>query len=101
MHYLIGKEGLDHWTWIGQSGRLNQQVIEFVWPSQQISNDSNEVTANGATNAPIIHFQNLLVHLSDQLAINPYLSELVDDYSDPNSVLVAKNSIEQRGFPGA
>src|SRR5258708_29621750 len=86
-HIFINKKGLDHRSRICQTGRLNDEVVKSFAPLDQISDDANQITSDGAADAPVIHFDNLLLSVDHELSVDTDLTEFVYDYSNSFAVL--------------
>ncbi len=97
-HLLVHEERLYDWTWVGKAGGLNEDMVKFILPLHEIAEDANEVAANGAANAAVVHFKKFLVGIDDQLVINTHLAEFILDDGDFESVLLGENTVQQRGF---
>jgi hypothetical protein len=86
-HIFIDKKGLDHGSRICQAGRLNDQVVEPFAPRDQISDDADQITSDGAADAPVIHFDNFLLSVDHELPVDTDLTKFIHDYSDSFIVL--------------
>jgi hypothetical protein len=73
-------------------------VVKLVAPLHQISDHANKVTPHGATNAAVVHFDNLLVGINDELPVDSHLPEFVYNDGDSFPVLRRQNAIEQGRF---
>ena len=100
-HLLVHEERLHDWTWVGKAGGLDQDVVKFILPLHEIAEDANEVAANGAANAAVVHFKKFLVGIDDQLVVNTHLTEFILDDGNFESVLLGENAVEKRGFSGS
>src|SRR5882672_8168954 len=88
------------------AGRLDDHPLEveflFLALVTQIGKDPCQVAAHGATDAAVVHLDDLLLRLGyKQLVVDARGSELVLDHRDAMPVLFAEDAVEQRGLAGA
>jgi hypothetical protein len=100
-HLLVHEERLHDWTWVSEASRLNEDVVKFILPLHEIAKDANQITANSAADAPVVHFKKFLVGIDDQLVVNAHLTEFILDDGNFESVLLGENAVEKRGFSGS
>jgi hypothetical protein len=97
-HDLINKKGLDHGSRIRQASRLDDQVIESVPLLHKVADDADKIAAHGATNTTVVHLDNLLVSINDELSVDTHLAEFVYDNGDFYPVLRRQDAVEQGRF---
>ena len=100
-HLLVHEERLHDWTWVSEASRLNEDVVKFILPLHEIAKDANQITANSAADAPVVHFKKFLVGIDDQFVVNTHLTEFILDDGNFESVLLGENAVEKRGFSGS
>ena len=66
--------------------RLDQDSVETATPEHQAFDDADEIAAHRATDAAIIHLEDLLVAVDDEIVIDPHFAELI---ADNNGVALA------------
>ena len=98
LNLLIHEERLHDWPWVGEAGGLDEDVVEFILPLHEVAEDANEVAANRAADAPVVHFKKLLVGIDDQLVVDAHLTEFILDDGNFEPVLLSENAVQQRGF---
>ena len=98
--FLIHKESLHHRSWISQAGRLDQDVVELVAALHEVPQDADQIPAHRATNAPVVHFKQLLLGIDDQFMVDANLAKFIFDHRNPESVFLPQNAIQESGFPG-
>ncbi len=101
MHLVIHEECLSHGTGIGHAGGLNQDVVELVAALHEITQDADEVSANGAADAAVIHLEDLFFGANHQFLIHADFAELVFDHRNAFAVLFAKDAVEQGSLAGS
>ncbi len=101
LHLRIGEEGLGDGRRIRQAGGLDEDGVEAVLALHQPAEDAEEIAAHGAADAAVVHLEDLLVALDDELVVHADLAELVFDDGDLAAVLLGQDAVEQRGFAGA
>ena len=79
LHLVVDEEGLGHRGRVGQAGRLDQDVVEAVLALHQVAEDADQVAADGAADAAVVHLEDLFLGADDQLLIDADLAELVLD----------------------
>lgn len=102
---LIAKEErFRDWHRLGNTGGLDQEVIESPLVSQA-PHFPEQVIAQGAADAAIAHFDQLLLFatqlrapLGNQAGIDIHLAHVVDDDRHTQAVPVIENVIEQGGL---
>ena len=98
---VVDEESLGHRSGIGQTRCLDEDLVEPIAPAHQRRQDPDQVPANRATNAPVIHLEDLLLGVEDERVVDSHLTELVLDHRDPLPVLLAQDPVHQRRLPGA
>ena len=101
LHFWVGEERLGHRGGISEAGGLDENGIEPILALHQPTENTEEIAAYGAANAAVIHFENFLVRLNDQLVVDAHFTELIFNHRNFFAVLLRKNTIEQSGFSGA
>ena len=101
LHLVVDEERLGHRAGVGQAGRLDQDVVEPVLALHQVAEDADQVAADGAADAPVVHLEDLFLGVDDQLLIDADLAELVLDDGDPLAVLGGQDVIQQGRLAGA
>ena len=86
---------------VGEAGRFDQDAVEAILAFHQPAEDADEITADAAADAAVVHLKNLLVALDHELVIDPDLPELVLDHGQLAAMLLGKDAIEQGGLAGA
>ena len=98
---FVAEEGLGDGAGIGQAGGFDQHVVELVPALHELAKNADEVAANGAAKAPVVHFKDLFVGLDDQFVVDADLAEFVLDDGDALAVVGGQDAIEQGGLAGA
>ena len=98
---LVDEKGLHHGRGIGEAGGLDDDAVEPVLARHQGGNDANEIAAHGAADTSVVHFEHFLIGIDDEVVIDAFLAELVDDDGVFPAVLFAEDAIEQGGLAGA
>ena len=101
LHLVVEEERLGDRAGVGQAGRLDQDVVELVPPLHQVAEDADQVAADGAADAAVVHLEDLFLGADDEVLIDADLAELVLDDGDPLAVLGGQDVVEQRGLAGA
>ena len=101
LHFVVHEERLRDRAGVGHAGRLDQDVVELVAPLHQVADDADEVAANGAADAPVVHLEDLFLGVDDQLLIDADLAELVLDDRDALAVIGGEDVVQKRRLPGS
>ncbi len=97
---VVDKEGLDDGTGIGQAGCFDEDAVEAVFSFEEGAEDADQVAADGAADAAVVHFEDFLVGTDDQLMVYTDFAEFVFDHSDAMAVVLTQNAVEKSGFAG-
>ena len=97
----VDEEGLGDRRGIGEAGGLDDDRVELALAPHQTVDDANQVAAHGAADAAIVHFENFLVRIDDEVAIDADLAELVDDDGELLAVRLRQDAVEKGGLAGA
>ena len=100
-HFRIDEEGLNDWAGVGEAGGFNEDVVELVPHLSKAAEDTNQVPAHGAADAAVVHFENLLLGIDDELVVDADLTEFVFDHGNSFAVVRGENVVEERGFSGS
>ena len=101
LHLVVHEERLRDRAGVGHAGRLDEDVVELVPPLHQVAEDADEVAADGAADAPVVHLEDLLLRVDDQLLVDADLAELVFDDGDALAVVGGEDVVEQSRLAGA
>src|SRR5207245_3783819 len=63
--------------------------------------DADQIAAYGAADAAVVHLDDLLFALLDEVGIDARLAELVLDHRDALAVLLLEDAVEERGLAAA
>ena len=99
-HLVIHEERLGHRHRIGETGGLDQNGIEGATPLDQVFDDTDQIAAHRAADAAVVHLEDFLVALDDEVIVDADLAELVDDDGVALAVVLGENAVEQRGLAG-
>ena len=69
-----------------------------ITPGLQVQQDAHQVAPHGAADAAVVHLDDLLVTLQQQIVVDALLAELVLDDGDFQTVIVLEDLVEQRGL---
>ena len=97
---VVDEKGLHHRARIGQARRFDNDGVEFSALVQQGVQGPNKIAAHRATDAAIVHFEQFFVRAQDQLAVDTDFAELVDDHRVTMAVILGKDTVQKRRFPG-
>ena len=100
-HIVVHEEGLRHRHRIGQARGLHQDAVEAARPLHQPLDDADQVAAHRAAHAAIVHLEDFLVALDDEVVVDVDLAELVDDDGVFLAVVLGQDTVEERGLAGA
>ena len=98
---FVAEEGLSDRAGIRQAGGFDQHVVEPVPALHELAEDANQVAADGAAKAPVVHLEDLLVGLDDEFVVDADLTELVLDHGDALAVIGGQDAVQQGGLAGA
>jgi len=101
LHLVVGEKRLGDGARIGEAGGLDEDAIEGFLALHEAAEDADEIAAHGAADAAVVHLEELLVGLDDQLVVHADLAEFVFDHGEFLAVLLGQNAVEERGFAGA
>jgi hypothetical protein len=73
-------------------------MIEFVAATHQVRNNPNQVTADSAANATIVHLKDFFISIDHQFMIDANFTKFIDNYGDFFAMLMGENAIEQGSF---
>ena len=71
MDVLIDKEGLRDRGRICKACGFDQYPVESSLPPHQSTQYTDEIAADGAANAAVVHLENLLVRIDDEIIVDP------------------------------
>jgi len=80
---------------------LHHDAVERAATPHQPCDDTNKIAANRAANTPIVHFEDFLVGVDDEIVVDTDLAEFIDDHGKPLAVCLGENAVQQCGFPRA
>src|ERR1700722_1220353 len=95
-HSFIDEESLRHRSRIGEAGGLEYDAVEFIAAGDQISQDTDQIAANGAADAPIVHLEDLFLGIDHQFLIDADVAELILDHGDALAMAFGEDAVEQR-----
>jgi hypothetical protein len=98
---LVDEEGLRDRGGIGEAGRLDDDRVELALALHQPVENADQVAANSAADAAVVHLEHLLVGADDEVAIDADLAELVDDHGELLAVVLGEDAVQKRGLAGA
>src|SRR3990172_7149056 len=102
---LVGEKRLRHGPGVGHAGGLDDDAVELertlAAPDLQVAEDLDQVAAHRAADAAVVHLDDLLLAVFDDLAVDADLAELVLDHRDALAVVLLEDAVEQRGLARA
>ena len=96
--FVIKEKCLGDRATIGHACRFDDDVVELVATLEELPQDTQQIAADGAADAPIVGFEDFLFSANDELMIDADLTELVFDDSDPLAMILGENAVEQGGL---
>ena len=101
LHFVVDDEGLGHGSGVRQPGGLDQDIVEAVPSLEQLPEDADEVASDGAADAAVVHLEDLLVGVDDQLVVHADFAEFILDDRDAATVVFREDAVEKRGLSRA
>ena len=101
LHLVVRKKCLHDRSRIGESSRLDEDVVELLATLHEVAENPDQIPAHRAANAPVVHLKNLLVRIDHQLVINPDFAEFILNHGNPQAVLLGEDPVEERGLSGS
>ena len=98
LHVIIAEEGLGHGTRVGQTRGFDQNVVELIPTLEELTEDADEITADGAADAPVVHLEDFLVGIDDQCVVDTDLAKLIFDHRNALAMIGGEEVVEERGF---
>ena len=98
---LVDEEGLRDRGGIGEAGGLDDDGVELALALHQPLDDADEIAAHRAADAAIVHLEDFLVGADDEVVVDAYLAELVDDDGEFLAVRLGEDAVQERGLAGA
>ncbi len=98
---FIDKEGLRDRCRVGEAGGFHDDTIEFLGAFHQPADDADQVAADGAADAAVIHLEHFFIGIHDEVVIDAELAEFIDDDGVFFTVIFGKDAVEEGGFTGA
>ena len=99
-HFVVGEECLCDGCGVRHAGGFDQDGVEFVLTLEQAAENANEVAAHGAADAAVVHLEDFLVTLDDELIVHADFAEFVFNHGDLFAVLLREDAVEEGGFTG-
>ncbi len=100
-HVGVDEKGLGDRGGIGEAGGFDQNGIELALAAHQAFDDADEVSAHGAADAAVVHFENFFVGVHDQIVVDADFAEFIDDHREFPAVILGENAVEQSGLARA
>ena len=101
LHFIIHEEGLNDGPGIGQSRGFDEDVIEAVPAAGKASEDADEIAADGAAEATVVHREDFLIRLNHQFVVDGDFAEFILHYGNPKTMRGGKDAVEQGGLARA
>ena len=101
LHFVIDEEGLYDGSGISETRGFYQDVIELCTAFYQAADDSDEVAADGAADAAVIHFEYFFIRVDDEIMVNADFAKFIFDHRDAEAVVFGQDAVEQGSFTGA
>jgi hypothetical protein len=101
LDFVVSEKRLRHGGWIRHASRLDQNAVQLVFAFQQPAENTNEIAANTAADAAVVHLEQLFLALNDQLMIDADFAEFVFNHGELFAVVLSENPVEERGFSSA
>jgi hypothetical protein len=98
---VIDEERLGHRRRVCQAGGLHDDPVEGVAAAHECAEDADEIAANGAADASVVHLEDLFLRVQYERVVHAHLAELVLDDRDPAAVLLGQDPVEQCGLARA
>ena len=101
LHLVVHEEGLRDRPGVRHAGRLDEDVVEPVAAFHELPEDADEVAADGAADAAVVHLEDLLLGVDDEFVVDADLAELVLDDGDAFAVTLGEDVVEEGGLARA
>ena len=75
--------------------------IACVAPGLQVQQDAHQIPPHGAADAAVVHLDDLLVALHQQVVVDALFAEFVLDDGDFQAMIVLQDLVQQRGLAAA
>lgn len=99
-YLLVDEEGLRDGSRIGETRRLDDDAVEPARPLHQAAEDTDQVAANVAADAPVVHLEDLFLGVDHQIVVDARLAELVDDHGVALAVGLREDAVEEGRLSG-
>src|SRR5882672_8979661 len=96
----VHEKGLGDRRRVGKPRGLDDDGVEFAFAPHQALDDTNEIAAHRAADAAVVHLEDFLVGVDDQVIVDADLAELVDDDRVFLPMRLRQNAVEQRRLAG-
>ncbi|ENN87451.1 hypothetical protein RHSP_28281 [Rhizobium freirei PRF 81] len=97
---VVHEEGLGDGNRIGKARRFDDDAVKAAGTAHQALDHADEVAANRAADAAIVHFVDFFVRLDDEVVVDADLAEFVDDDGVFLAMVFGKDTVEQRRLSG-
>ena len=101
LHLVVGEKSLRDGAGVGEAGGLYEDAVEGLLALHEAAEDADEIAADGAADAAVVHLEEFFVGLDDELVVHADLAEFVFDHGEFLAVLFGEDAVEERGFAGA
>ena len=98
---FLHEKGLSDGCRIGHTGGLKHDPVDLSLPVYQLGKNSDEVAANVAADAAIIHLEDFFVGVDNKILVNTDFTEFVFDDGDAQPMVLGQYAIQQRRLTAA
>ena len=84
-----------HGRGIRETGGLDDDVIEAIPALHEFAQDADQVAADRATDAPVVHLHDLFLRLHNEPVVNANLAELVLDDGNALAVVGSQDVVDR------
>lgn len=77
---VVYEEGLCYWGRVGDFGCFYDDGVECVFLFYEILDGLDEIFVNGVVDVVVVYFKNFFVGFYQQVVVDVYFIEFVDDY---------------------
>ena len=89
-----------HRRWIGETGGLDNDGVEFSFLPHQAVQNAHEIAAHGAADAAVVHLEDFLIGADHEIVVDADFAKFINDHRVFLAVGFGEYAVEQGRLAG-